>query len=199
MKTSSDMDEHQAYEKEERVIDMNLEAKVEKDLLMHGYMRRDFNDEQIEQLRSEIETLEDGECSLLHGFWSIERKPEPLNEDPDHAPKAKFMVGERVWVTEHILENGIPGVGIVRKVEKEWIDLEEELKGYWEITYQLKNMRVPFTEDHVFATELEALVSLSADFRRRVIEEAGVLCRRMRALGMNITPKEMIANIVNFI
>ncbi len=193
------MDDNKIYSMEERVKDMNLEAKVEKDLLMHGFMRRDFNDEQIEQLRTEIETLDDGDCSLLHGFWTVDRTPERQNEDPDHAPKAKFVVGERVWVTEHILENGIPGVGIVRKVDKEWIDLGEELKGYWEITYQLKNMRVPFTEDHVFATELEALVSLSADFRRRVIEEAGVLCRRMRALGMNITPMEMIENIVNFI
>ena len=193
------MDDNKIYDMEERVKDMNLEAKVEKDLLMHGFMRRDFNDEQIEQLRTEIETLDDGDCSLLHGFWTVDRTPERQNEDPDHAPKAKFVVGERVWVTEHILENGIPGVGIVRKVDKEWIDLGEELKGYWEITYQLKNMRVPFTEDHVFATELEALVSLSADFRRRVIEEAGVLCRRMRALGMNITPMEMIENIVNFI
>ena len=193
------MDDNKIYSMEERVKDMNLEAKVEKDLLMHGFMRRDFNDEQIEQLRTEIETLDDGDCSLLHGFWTVDRTPERQNEDPDHAPKAKFVVGERVWVTEHILENGISCVGIVRKVDKEWIDLGEELKGYWEITYQLKNMRVPFTEDHVFATELEALVSLSADFRRRVIEEAGVLCRRMRALGMNITPMEMIENIVNFI
>ena len=193
------MDENRTFDMEERVMDMNLEAKVEKDLLMHGYMRRDFNDEQIDQLRTEIETLEDGDCSLLHGFWTVDRTPERLNEDPNHPPKAQFVVRERVWVTEHILENGIPGVGVVRKVDKEWIDLGEELKGYWEITYQLKNMRVPFTEDHVFATELEALVSLSADFRRRVIEEAGVLCRRMRALGMNITPMEMIENIVNFI
>ena len=184
---------------EEHVKDMNLEAKVEKDLLMHGFMRRDFKEEEISQLRSEIETLDSGNCSTSNGFWSLDHSFKSQKEDPDIEPKAKFSVGDRVWVTEHILENGIPGVGVVRKVEKEWIDLGDELNGYWEISYQLKNMRYPFTEDHLYATELEALVAMSANFRRRVIEEAGVLCRRMRALGMNIKPAEMIENIVNFI
>jgi hypothetical protein len=56
-----------------------------------------------------------------------------------------------------------------------------------------------YSEDCVFATELEALTALAADFRRNAIAQASVLCRRMRALGMNISTKELIENLAEFI
>lgn len=178
------------------VRDMNLEASLEKNLLLHGVLRRDFTDEEIEQLRSELEALHEGGCSVLNGFWSTNREHEEHIEDPDSEPESLFSIGERVWVTENETVSGkVPGVGTVRKVEKEWVDLGDELKGYWEITYQLKNMRTPFTEGHVFATELEALAAMAASFRQQTIMRAKELCRRMRALGMNITTKELLDNI----
>ena len=81
----------------------------------------------------------------------------------------------------------------------EWVDLGETLNGYWEISYQLKNMRTPFTEDAVYATEIEALVAMAADFRRGAIKQANTFCRKMRALGMNITTKELLANFTDFV
>ena len=109
-----------------------------------------------------------------------------------------FSVGDRVWVTSHLNVEGIPGVGEVRKIITEWTDLGEELNGYWEISYLLKNTRVAYSQDCVFATELEALTALAADFRKQAIAQASVLCRRMRALGMNITTKELIENLAEF-
>lgn len=184
------------FEKDDFVRDMNLEARLEKELLMHGFRRRDFSEEEISQLRSELDALQDGNCSLLNGFWSEDRG-EVGENPPDVEPEARFSVGERVWVTENVAVNGIPGVGTVRKVEKEWIDLGDQLKGYWEITYYLRNMRTPYTEANVFATELEALSAMASDFRRQTIIQAAEVCRRLRLLGMSITTKELLTNIAD--
>ena len=145
---------------------MNLEARLEKEFLLHGHLRRDFTEEQIQQLRDELETLKDGNCSLLEGFWEEYGNIEKPMENPGIEPVPKFTIGQRVWVTGDIAVNGIPGVGYVRNVEKEWIDLGEELQGYWEITYHLRNMRTPITEEKVFSTELEALSAMASDFRK---------------------------------
>ena len=187
------------FENDDYVKDMNLEAKLDKELLMHGLLRRDFTDEELDNLRAELEALDSGNCSLFDDFWSQERKKVKTADPPDEEPTPRFSVGDRVWVTENLVANGIPGVGVVRKVEKEWIDLGEELQGYWEISYQLRNLRTPFTEEHVFSTELEALAALASDFRQKVIIQANEVCKRMRALGMNITTKELLDNIANML
>ena len=171
---------------------------MEKELLLHGCKRRDFTDEQIEQLRSELEALQDGNCSLLNGFWD-DFAPVKIQENPDIEPQEKFSVGQRVWLTGNVAVGGIPGVGTVRSVEKEWIDLGDELQGYWEITYQLRNMRTPITEDHVFATELEALAAMASDFRKQAVAQACEVCRQLRAVGMNISTKELLLNIASSI
>lgn len=184
---------------ENEVRDLNLEARIDKELLLHGFRRRDFSEEELKELRMRLNTLAEGDCSVPEDYWRahIEEKNKP--EKIDQKPTPRFAVGDRVWVTQHIAINGVPGVGYVRKVEMEWVDLGETLNGYWEISYQLKNMRTPFTEDAVYATEIEALVAMAADFRRGAIKQANVFCRRMRALGMNITTKELLDNFTDFI
>ena len=186
-------------EKEDNVKDLNLEARIDKELLLRGFRRRDFDEEELLTLKTELEALNNGNCSVLNGFWENHKDIPKTVDNPDVPPKPKFSVGDRVWVTENIAVNGIPGVGVVRKVETEWIDLGETLNGYWEIAYQLKNLRVPFTEDHVFATELEALAAMASDFRKNAIKQAATFCRRMRALGMNITTRELLENITDFL
>ena len=142
--------------------------------------------------------LVEGEsCHVSPGFWSEQEKKEKHVDTPDIEPKPLFAIGDRVWVTENVAVNGIPGVGVVRKVEKEWIDLGDELQGYWEITYQLRNLRTSFTENNVFASELEALAALAAAFKKQTIAQANEVCKRMRALGMNITTKELLDNVVS--
>lgn len=187
------------YTQEDMVKDMNLEAKIDKELLLHGFLRTDFTQEELNALREEIDMLEEGNCSVLNGFWSSKKQREKKIESEDVEPTPKFAVGDRVWVTEHLNVEGIPGVGEVRKVITEWTDLGEELNGYWEISYLLKNSRMSYSEDCVFATELEALTALAAAFRRQTIAQASVLCRRMRALGMNISTKELVENLAAFI
>lgn len=181
-------------ELEDTVTDMNLEARLEKELLLHGYQRRDLTDAQIAYLRSALRASA-GEASLDSAFWEDVASNVKQEETPAIEPQARFAVGDRVWVTESVSVNGVPGVGVVRKVEKEWIDLGEELRGYWEISYQLRNLRTTFTEDHVFASELEALAALAADFRKQAITQASEACKRMRALGMGITTKELLENV----
>ena len=183
---------------EDVVKDMNLEAKVDKELLLHGCLRSEFTEAELQALRDEIYMLEQGNCSVLNGFWSTKRKKKKKKENPEIEPTPKFSIGDRVWVTEHLNVEGVPGVGEVRKVITEWTDLGEELNGYWEISYLLKNTRMSYSQDCVFATELEALTALAADFRKQAIAQASVLCRRMRALGMNITTKELVENLANF-
>lgn len=187
------------FEGDSRVTDMNLEARLEKELLLHGCRRRDFTEEQIQQLRDELDALKDGNCSLLGGFWEEHGHAERPAESPDNEPKPKFVIGQRVWVTGDVAVNGIPGVGYVRNVEKEWIDLGEELQGYWEITYHLRNMHTPITEEKVFATELEALAAMAADFRKQAIAQAGEICRQLRSIGMDISTKELLSNIADSI
>jgi hypothetical protein len=193
------MNDYTSNTQDNQVRDLNLEARMEKEFLIHGYQRRDFTPEQQQQLRAELIALDEGGCSVMNGFWSQDFTPLRNYDDPDNPPTPLFNVGERVWITEHISVNGVPGVGVVRKVEMEWIDLGEELNGYWEITYQLRNLRTSFTEDHVFATEVEALTAMASDFRKRVISQAGAMCRRMRALGMNITVRELIDSVGEFV
>lgn len=183
------------FEMDDTVRDMNLEARLEKELMLHGFKRRDFTNVELAHLRAELEALQDGNCSILNGFWSEERVSQKADEDPGIEPEARFSVGDRVWVTENVAVNGIPGVGTVRKVEKEWIDLGDQLKGYWEITYYLRNMRTSYTENNVFSTELEALAAMASDFRKQSIGQAAEVCRRLRALGMSITTKELLTNI----
>ncbi len=184
---------------DQQVRDMNLEARMEKEFFMHGFQRRCFDQQQQELLRKELATLQDGDCSVMNDFWSVEHDCVRNYDDPDNEPNPLFSPGDRVWVTEHLSVNGIPGVGFVRSVETEWIDLGEELSGYWEITYRLRNLRTTFTEDHVFATELEALTALATDFRKRMILQVNTICNRMRELGMNISTKEFIDNIGDFV
>lgn len=184
---------------EDTVKDLNLEARIDKELLLHGYRRRDFSEEELRALRIELDALQEGNCSVSNGFWETFGERSVLEERADVKPVPRFAVGERVWVTQHIAINGVPGVGTVRKVEMEWIDLGETLKGYWEVSYQLKNLRTSFSEECVFATELEALAAMAADFRRGAIKQANLLCRRMRAMGMNITTRELLENITDFI
>ena len=193
------MDEYNDSKQEGLVKDLNLEAKVDKDLLLHGKLRSDFTAEELDALREEIYMLSKGDCSVLNGFWSVPREKPKKIESPEVEPIPKFSVGDRIWVTEHLTVDGIPGVGEVRKVITEWTDLGEELNGYWEVSYLLKNSRMSFAEDKVFATELEALAALAADFRRQAIEKATMLCQRMRTLGMNITTKELVENLAQFI
>lgn len=183
----------------EVVKDLNLEAKIEKELLLHGCKRRDFTENQLDTLRVELDTLQDGSCSVMNGFWSNYHEPLDNKGNPDIEPEPKFNIGDRAWVTENGTGNGIPGVGVIRKIDKEWIDLGEELQGYWEITYFLKNLRTPYTEDHVFATELEALAAIAADFKRKTISQAAEICRKMREVGMNITTKELLENISSMV
>ena len=184
---------------EDEVRDLNLEARIDKELLLHGFRRRDFSEEELNVLRTRLDALTNGETAVPEDFWRthIERHNKP--DKIDQKPTPRFDVGDRVWVTQHIAINGVPGVGYVRKVEMEWVDLGETLNGYWEISYQLKNMRTPFTEDAVYATEIEALVAMAADFRRGAIKQANTFCRKMRALGMNITTKELLANFTDFV
>ena len=184
---------------EDEVRDLNLEARIDKELLLHGFRRRDFSEEELNVLRTRLDALTNVETAMPEDFWRthIERHNKP--DKIDQKPTPRFDVGDRVWVTQHIAINGVPGVGYVRKVEMEWVDLGETLNGYWEISYQLKNMRTPFTEDAVYATEIEALVAMAADFRRGAIKQANTFCRKMRALGMNITTKELLANFTDFV
>ncbi len=184
---------------EDEVRDLNLEARIDKELLLHGFRRRDFSEEELNVLRTRLDALTNVETAVPEDFWRthIERHNKP--DKIDQKPTPRFDVGDRVWVTQHIAINGVPGVGYVRKVEMEWVDLGETLNGYWEISYQLKNMRTPFTEDAVYATEIEALVAMAADFRRGAIKQANTFCRKMRALGMNITTKELLANFTDFV
>ena len=184
---------------EDEVRDLNLEARIDKELLLHGFRRRDFSEEELNVLRTRLDALTNDETAVPEDFWRthIERHNKP--DKIDQKPTPRFDVGDRVWVTQHIAINGVPGVGYVRKVEMEWVDLGETLNGYWEISYQLKNMRTPFTEDAVYATEIEALVAMAADFRRGAIKQANTFCRKMRALGMNITTKELLANFTDFV
>ena len=183
---------------EDIVKDMNLEAKVDKELLLHGFLRSDFTETELQTLREGLSLLAQGDDSVLIGFWSTKRRKKKKKESPENEPNPLFSVGDRVWVTEHLNVEGIPGVGEVRKIITEWTDLGEELNGYWEISYLLKNTRVAYSQDCVFATELEALTALAADFRKQTIAQASVLCRRMRALGMNITTKELVENLADF-
>ncbi len=184
---------------EDEVRDLNLEARIDKELLLHGFRRRDFSEEELNVLRTRLDALTNVETAMPEDFWRthIERHNKP--DKIDQKPTPRFDVGDRVWVTQHIAINGVPGVCYVRKVEMEWVDLGETLNGYWEISYQLKNMRTPFTEDAVYATEIEALVAMAADFRRGAIKQANTFCRKMRALGMNITTKELLANFTDFV
>ncbi len=184
---------------EDEVRDLNLEARIDKELLLHGFRRRDFSEEELNGLRTRLDALTNDDTAVPEDFWRthIERHNKP--DKIDQKPTPRFDVGDRVWVTQHIAINGVPGVGYVRKVEMEWVDLGETLNGYWEISYQLKNMRTPFTEDAVYATEIEALVAMAADFRRGAIKQANTFCRKMRALGMNITTKELLANFTDFV
>ena len=184
---------------EDEVRDLNLEARIDKELLLHGFRRRDFSEEELNVLRTRLDALTNVDTAVPEDFWRthIERHNKP--DKIDQKPTPRFDVGDRVWVTQHIAINGVPGVGYVRKVEMEWVDLGETLNGYWEISYQLKNMRTPFTEDAVYATEIEALVAMAADFRRGAIKQANTFCRKMRALGMNITTKELLANFTDFV
>ncbi len=193
------MDEKYDHTQDDMVKDLNLEAKIDKELFLHGFLRSDFTDDELKTLRDEIAMLQQGNCSVLNGFWSSKKGRKKKSESEDVEPIPKFAVGDRVWVTEHLNVEGIPGVGEVRKVITEWTDLGEELNGYWEVSYLLKNTRMSYSEDCVFATELEALTALAADFRRNAIAQASVLCRRMRALGMNISTKELIENLAEFI
>ena len=187
------------FEGDARVTDMNLEARLEKELLLHGFRRRDFTEEQIQQLRDELDALKDGNCSLLEGFWEEYGIMEKPHNNPYSEPEPIFAIGQRVWVTGDVAVNGIPGVGYVRSVEKEWIDLGEELQGYWEITYQLRNMRTPISEEQVFATELEALAAIAADFRKQAVAQAAEVCKQLRAIGMDISTKELLTNIADSI
>ncbi|MBO4850637.1 MAG: hypothetical protein J5529_07000 [Prevotella sp.] len=184
---------------EDVVMNLNLEASIDKELLLHGFRRRDFSEEELQQLRTVLETHGEDSSSFLDDFWRVYGVREKRMESADQKPTPRFAVGDRVWVTQRIAINGVPGVGYVRKVETEWVDLGETLNGYWEVSYQLKNMRTPFTEDSVYATEIEALVAMAADFRRGAIKQANVFCRRMRSLGMNITTKELLANFTDFV
>jgi hypothetical protein len=193
------MDEKYDHTQDDMVKDLNLEAKIDKEFFLHGFLRSDFTDDELKTLRDEIAMLQQGNCSVLNGFWSSKKSRKKKSESEDVEPIPKFAVGDRVWVTEHLNVEGIPGVGEVRKVITEWTDLGEELNGYWEVSYLLKNTRMSYSEDCVFATELEALTALAADFRRNAIAQASVLCRRMRALGMNISTKELIENLAEFI
>ena len=195
----TNMTDFYPQQSENQVKDMNLEARMEKEFFLHGLQRRDFNQEQQEILRSELATLQEGRCSVMSDFWTAELSPQRNYEDPDREPEPLFSSVDRVWVTEHISINGVPGVGVVRSVETEWIDLGEELSGYWEITYRLRNLRTTFTEDHVFATELEALTAMATDFRKRVITQANAMCNRMRELGVDISTQELVENIANFV
>lgn len=185
-------------ELEESVTDMNLEARLEKELLLHGCQRRDMSENDLAYLRSVLENSDQNAVIPLDFWAELDNKVKKI-ETPDVEPDARFQIGERVWVTENVVVNGVPGVGVVRKVEKEWIDLGEELQGYWEITYQLKNLRTSYTEDHVFSSELEALAALAADFRKQTIAQASEACKRMRALGMKITTKELLENVASAI
>lgn len=193
------MTDYYTQQQENQVKDMNLEARMEKEFFLHGLQRRDFTTEQQEILRAELATLQEGGCSVMSDFWTSERSPQRNYEDSDNEPEPLFSPGDRVWVTEHLSINGVPGVGIVRSVETEWIDLGEELSGYWEITYRLRNLRTTFTEDHVFATELEALTAMANDFRKRVITQANAMCNRMRELGVDISTQELVENIAHFV
>lgn len=193
-----DMNDFFDNKHEDIVKDMNLEAKVDKELLLHGFLRSDFSMAELQSLRDGLYLFGQGDCSALDGFWSTKRKKKKKKESPENEPTPLFSVGDRVWVTSHLNVEGIPGVGEVRKIITEWTDLGEELNGYWEISYLLKNTRVAYSQDCVFATELEALTALAADFRKQAIAQASVLCRRMRALGMNITTKELIENLAEF-
>ncbi len=188
-------------ENENSVKDMNLEARLDKELLLHGFLRHDFSDEEIIQLREELQALEGGNCSVLNGFFNNEKQCllDQKEDDPDVEPKARFSVGDRVWVTDTSAIACIPGVGVVRSIDKEWVDLGDELKGYWEISYKLRNSRTPYTEDHVFATELEALAAMTANFRMKTVAQACDICKRLRALGMNISTKELLENIAGMI
>lgn len=185
------------FEQDASVKDMNLEAKLDKELLLHGFLRRDFSEEEIAQLRAELQALGDGNCSVFNGFFNNENMGLPATKDdnPDKEPEAKFAVGDRVWVTDSSAIACVPGVGVVRGVDKEWVDLGDELQGYWEISYKLRNTRTPYTEDHVFATELEALAAMTAEFRKKTVAQASDICRRLRALGMDLSTKELLENI----
>ncbi len=191
------MAEFMDLELEESVTDMNLEARLEKELLLHGCLRRDLTESQLTYLRSALANKDAEKVDISPDFWRQLTQKEKIVESPDVVPEARFAIDERVWVTENVAVNGIPGVGVVRKVEKEWIELGEELRGYWEISYFLKNLRTPFTEDHVFASELEALAALAAEFKKQTIMQASEACRRMRAIGMKITTKELLDNVAS--
>ena len=102
---------------EDEVRDLNLEARIDKELLLHGFRRRDFSEEELNVLRTRLDALTNVETAVPEDFWRthIERHNKP--DKIDQKPTPRFDVGDRVWVTQHIAINGVPGVGYGRKVE----------------------------------------------------------------------------------
>ena len=126
------------------------------------------------------------------------------NSDPSIVDFDNFPIknGENTIVVLNKTNRGTGGarnIGMEKASGEKIIIVDaDDYFNYWEISYLLKNTRVAYSQDCVFATELEALTALAADFRKQAIAQASVLCRRMRALGMNITTKELIENLAEF-
>ena len=94
------MDEKYDHTQDDMVKDLNLEAKIDKELFLHGFLRSDFTDDELKTLRDEIAMLQQGNCSVLNGFWSSKKSRKKKSESEDVEPIPKFAVGDRVWVTE---------------------------------------------------------------------------------------------------
>ena len=92
-------------ELEESVTDMNLEARLEKELLLHGCQRRDMSENDLAYLRSVLENSDQNAVIPLDFWAELDNKVKKI-ETPDVEPDARFQIGERVWVTENVVVNG---------------------------------------------------------------------------------------------
>ena len=63
------MAEFMDLELEESVTDMNLEARLEKELLLHGCLRRDLTESQLTYLRSALANKDAEKVDISPDFW----------------------------------------------------------------------------------------------------------------------------------
>ena len=88
------MAEFMDLELEESVTDMNLEARLEKELLLHGCLRRDLTESQLTYLRSALASKDAEKVDISPDFWRQLTQKEKIVESPDVAPEARFAIDE---------------------------------------------------------------------------------------------------------